>query len=932
MRHRRSSLLARSTLLLAFALGSAIAQTANQAAVQLTANVATNPVAITFQWVPDPTATSYTVARRLVGNSTWGTTLTIPGGAAATTWTDSNVVVGTRYEYWFSKNGNPNGRGFIQSGIAVPAVHDRGAVLLFVDSTQIQGLGTRLDRLQSDLVGDGWTVLRHDVLPGTSVASLKALVIAEAIANGNNLKSVFLLGHLPVPYAGDIDPDTHPDHRGAWPADLFYGERHGPWTDSTVNITSAVRSENWNVPGDGKFDQSTLPSDVDFAVGRVDLSNLPMFGGSENGLLQQYLDKDHQYRHHQLIPNPRAVVDDNFGLLFGDFPAAAGWRSFAPLVGASNVTAADYFTALGDVAGNGYQFSYGCGPGNYTSASGIGSTADFVSTPNRGAFTLLFGSYFGDWDTTDSFLRAPLASGWTLASMWAGRPQWTLHPLGLGETIGACAKTSQNDLVIAGLATGRMVHAALMGDPTLRQHVVAPPSGVVVTDQWPQALITWNASGAAQVVGYHIYRASAPLGPFTLLNPAPLASTAFLDTAPLVGSSTYMVRAVRLETTPSGSYWNLSQGAFVTAFLPQLAATHAAFGSGCYTISDSLYQDFVAAGAANASLTGSMLVLTPNGGSYVASRAVATFVPPSGGAATLPLGDDDMAVLPLAQTLVFPGGTTNALRVYSNGIVATAPLSMSLAETASPTVATMLGETAAAWYAWHDFDPTEPGSGAITSEATNGVHYVTWNSVEASPVGSNPSTLQFQFELATGIVRIVCSSLDAIGSEPFVFGWSPAGASVDAGPTVLATELPQAIPPTNQRPTRLSASPPPVSTPTAGTLIAYSIDDAPEAAPGSGIRLGVVIVGLVAIPGGLPLSFANLPGCSLYVDQQVTTLTFLGSNNPLSVPFVLPAGVPIGAQFHAQAAALIVPGSLPNGQNAFGATTSNGVASTSSHY
>ena len=38
-----------------------------------------------------------------------------------------------------------------------------------------------------------------------------------------------------------------------------------------------------------------------------------------------------------------------------------------------------------------------------------------------------------------------------------------------------------------------------------------------------------------------------------------------------------------------------------------------------------------------------------------------------------------------------------------------------------------------------------------------------------------------------------------------------------------------------------------------------------------------------------------------------------------------PAGIPIGTTIWSQSASLIAPNSLPNGQNAFGLTTSNGV-------
>ena len=32
-----------------------------------------------------------------------------------------------------------------------------------------------------------------------------------------NTKAVYLLGRIPVPYSGFINPDSHPDHEGAWP-------------------------------------------------------------------------------------------------------------------------------------------------------------------------------------------------------------------------------------------------------------------------------------------------------------------------------------------------------------------------------------------------------------------------------------------------------------------------------------------------------------------------------------------------------------------------------------------------------------------------------------------------------------------------------------------------------------------------------------------
>ena len=558
-------------------LAGAPAQTAASVALPVAVDL-TNLPAVTFHWPLDASATGYTVARRVAGLAAWSPPVAVPGGGGATSWLESSLLYGVRYEYLVQKHGGIAAKTVLAVGVQAPLQDQRGSVVLLVDASKVAVLGARLDRLVADLVGDGWRVLRHDVAPGTPVPVVKALVAADVTAH-SDVDTVFVLGHVPVPYSGSLAPDGHPDHQGAWPADLYYGELHGPWTDHVVDVVTATRPQNRNTPGDGKFDQSQIPSDVDLAVGRVDFHDLPAFGTSEDALLQQYLDKNHDYRHRVFAPDQRAVIDDNFGWFGGEAFAASGWRSFAALVGPANVAAGDYFTSLNAASGNGYAWSYGCGGGSYTSAAGIGSTATFAASAPRGVFTMLFGSYFGDWDSTDNFLRAALGSGWTLASVWAGRPHCSFHRMALGETIGACARASQNDTLLGGYGQ-RYVHLALLGDPTLRQHVTAPPTALVVTDQWPHAHLAWGAS-ADPVAGYHVYRAATAAGPFSRLSTAPVAATSFVDAAPLVGPAVYMVRAVRHEATPTGTYWNASQGVFAGTALPSQAAAHTSFGAGC---------------------------------------------------------------------------------------------------------------------------------------------------------------------------------------------------------------------------------------------------------------------------------------------------------------------------------------------------------------
>jgi hypothetical protein len=534
-------------------------------AVLVSASVQESPAQITLSWPASSDATGYTVSRKALSATSWGSGTSV---GTATTYTDSSVSVGTVYEYRVVKTGSSaTGYGYVCVGINAPLIESRGKLVLIVDNTYASELSSELTRLQQDLIGDGWQVLRHDVARTDTVVSVKNIIKADYQADTANVKAVFLFGHVPVPYSGNSAYDGHSDHQGAWPADLFYGEMDGTWTDTSVNNTSPSRNENDNIPGDGKYDQSSIPSDVELQVGRVDLYNMPTFAPkTELDLLRQYLNKDHNFRHKLITAQRRGLIDDNFGTFSGEAFAASGWRNFAPFFGASEVQALDWFSTLPT---QGYLWAYGCGGGWYQGASGVGNTSNFASNDTQAVFTMLFGSYLGDWDVGDSFLRAPLATTtYGLTCAWAGRPHWFFHHMGQGETIGYSARVTQNNNFLYQQPNygGRGAHVALMGDPSLRMHVVAPPTGLSAVASSPVQL-NWTAS-TDSVAGYHVYRSANATGPFTRLTTALIAGTSYSDSTAGAGAQTYMVRAVKLESTPSGSYYNPSQGVFATITPP----------------------------------------------------------------------------------------------------------------------------------------------------------------------------------------------------------------------------------------------------------------------------------------------------------------------------------------------------------------------------
>jgi hypothetical protein len=537
-------------------------------AVEVSATVQAAPAQINLRWSTDASATGYNIYRKAPNATSW-TLLTSLGGSA-TSWSDQNVANGGSYEYAITKNTSAGyqGTGYILAGINAPMIENRGKMVLIVDNTHAAALASELTRLQQDLVGDGWTVIRHDVARTATPPQVKQLIQNAYNADPANVKSVFLFGHVAVPYSGNFNPDGHPDHQGAWTADTYYGDMNGSWTDSSVNNMGAEKEWNRNEPGDGKFDQSDLPSDIELAVGRVDLSNMTCYSNkawsrSELDLLRAYLNKDHNFRHGRIVVPRRGLVCDNFGEMGGEAFASTGWRSFAPFFGAENnvqVPYGQFFTTLKD---NAYLWSYGTGGGSWYTCNGIGGSDDFANTEIKTVFTSFLGSYFGDWDNESAFLRAPLGSGWTLATAWGGRPHWFFHPMGLGETIGTAAKLSQNNryggLYAAQNWGTRQVHVTLLGDPSLRMHPVIPPASVSAT-AGSGVSVAWAASTDTAIQGYYVYRASSANGPFTRISgSSPIQSLFFTDVAGTAGS-VYMVRAVKLEQSGSGTYLNLSQG------------------------------------------------------------------------------------------------------------------------------------------------------------------------------------------------------------------------------------------------------------------------------------------------------------------------------------------------------------------------------------
>ena len=507
----------------------------------------------------------------LEGTTSWGTPIaTLPWGT--TTFVDTNVVVGQRYLYRLTVDGPTNTiprtlQSFVTGGIATPAVEHRGIMLLVTDTATAPLLVPEIDRFKQDLIGDGYRVQPISVAPTETPQSVKAKIVAAYQADPGQVKAVTLLGNIPIAYSGWVNPDGHGPR--PFPTDSYYADIDGTWTDSTRNSNNTAGNRSWwvNTPGDGKFDQNTTPSAVDLQIGRINFDNLPAFPQSEVELMRRYLDKNHAYRQGQFTFNKGIYV----GVTSDTAYAACGplfGTDYRPFVQTEVGTTGYYPPYWDEQATNGYWLTtWVRGGGAYTSTWGIGGTQDYAAASAvNTAIHAAWASYYGEWDVANAFLQGMLAArGQTVGVFYDESPSWLLYALAMGETMGYAARMSINQTGVAldprSAQYADSIVSSLLGDPSIRFFPIKPPTSAAGLPGGNTVSLSWQASPDPAVGGYHVYRASELDGNFVRINDAPVNGTTFIDNSPLE-SNIYMIRALKLQETGSGSYYDLSQGTF----------------------------------------------------------------------------------------------------------------------------------------------------------------------------------------------------------------------------------------------------------------------------------------------------------------------------------------------------------------------------------
>ena len=533
------------------------------ASLLLQATAAPNPPSITLNWSSYASATEYSVFRKTKVAATWGNAIaTLP--SSTNTFTDLAISPGTYYEYRVVRNSSVGtAYGYTAAAVDLLPTEYRGKIILVIDNTLTNSLEQEINNLHHDLEADGWSPSIITVSPNDNSSAVKNQILSLYNSDPSGFKSVLLLGKIPVYRSANIAPDGHDFI--PWACDSYYGDMNGSWSSPP----------------------STLPSDLELEVGRIDMSGLPSFNQNEVDLIRAYLTKLTSFKRASFIPQKRSLIQNNFdGFRF----AENGYRTAGNLTGINSITTLPTYTTpqFWSQVQQGYLWTYSCGGGSYNSADGIGNTSLYANNPHNGIFNMTFGSYFGNWSSslpvpswnnnTNNLLKAVIASGQALTNVWAGQPSWFFHHMGLGDNIGYSTRLSVNNRTANALYlpqnTGWLsdgyttIHLGLLGDPTLRQSYIKPPQNLVVTSNNNQTTFSWEAS-SDQVEGYHIYKLQ-PNGSHLRLNQTVITTTTYTHPINSNTDDRFMVRALKLVNSFSGTYYDLSLGSISSIQLPSI--------------------------------------------------------------------------------------------------------------------------------------------------------------------------------------------------------------------------------------------------------------------------------------------------------------------------------------------------------------------------
>lgn len=378
---------------------------------------------------------------------------------------------------------------------------DQKKCLIVIDKKLCDDLGPLVENYRNDLLNEGFET---QILIVENDKGLKPQDIKERIRpyHIKGLDYLFIVGDIPVAYSGFQSLDGHIDHLGAWPMDYYYADFLTPYTDKMNGELTALDPRNHNIANDGKFDitdQNLLsrnlfienPSPIHTAYGRLNLDNMPIYQMQSDqtspvttlDLYKDYFQRNSDYRNGKRIFQSNAVAYDAFldrGIQY--------WFNIHMMANSLTAFQSSYipnipFMWIYKLMSEDHMFGFGFGPASYSGIDGLSNTWNNKNFPSQGIFNFVFGSYFGDWDTKDNYLRS-FNTGKGLASVASGWGTIRLHSMAYGDRIGDAVKTYNNAVYKNQSNLQDTVYpqltAQVIGDPTLGIFQSSSPQIILV--------------------------------------------------------------------------------------------------------------------------------------------------------------------------------------------------------------------------------------------------------------------------------------------------------------------------------------------------------------------------------------------------------------------------------------------------------------------
>ncbi len=387
-----------------------------------------------------------------------------------------------------------------------------------------------------------------------------------------------------------------------------------------------------------------------------------------------------------------------------------------------------------------------------------------------------------------------------------------------------------------------------------------------------------------------------------LVAPAPLTGTTTSTGFSAAAHGCNSVRSVGSTVALTGT---------VSAFCPVAkfgytdvpgAATKGSYGTGCYDVAVSLYEQF--AGSAN-DLSGQKVTLTKNAlGGYdsVTSTGTAVTLPTTPG---LALSDDVVsAIQTLPFTFDFPGGSTTGIVVDSNGSIG---LAGTVGTTIGGSAAVMLGLPSTRIVAsMQDLLPDGVANVAnvfVHPDARNAsVYYITWLNVPCfGSIAVPPPTSTFQIKLTDNgtndTVELIYQTLandSSSNAGVALTGFSrgsgannPGSSDLTAGTVSSRTEAKALKLATTQRPI-------------INTSMTFTTSEIPASA-----AFSLYVLSLGQVNPGLDLGVIGAPNCRAYITLPEVLSNFqIGGPTAATIVSIPNDPFFVGQSFFSQAIAL----------------------------